>query len=57
MLKKGQDPSLIITSTGKLKYGAELLPDLTDALSFDDTLDIYSYTSKNLLADAPKSAV
>lgn len=57
VLKKGQDPSLIITSTGKLKYGAELLPDLTDALSFDDTLDIYSYTSKNLLADAPKSAV
>jgi hypothetical protein len=50
VLKKGADPSLKINSAGKLTYGAELLPDLTDALSFSDVLDIYNYESENLLA-------
>ncbi len=48
-LARGNAPSLTVESSGTLKYGAGILQVLTDSLSFSDELEIYNYTSDNLL--------
>jgi hypothetical protein len=44
----GYDPSLTFSSSGVLSYGAGILQAFTDSLTFDDEVEIYSYTSDNL---------
>jgi hypothetical protein len=50
-LAKGSDPSLTLTSSGTLSYGAGILQVLTDSLSFNDELEIYTYKTGNLWSE------
>lgn len=47
---KGANPSLTLSSSGILGYGAGILPSITSALTFRDEFEIYSVTTDNLLA-------
>ena len=47
-LQSGYDPSLTFRSSGVLSFGAGILQAFTDSLTFDDKVEIYSYTSDNL---------
>lgn len=59
VVQKGQDPSATVNSTGDITYGAGILDTVFPFLDYQGSLQVYSYTSPNLLgggsSDAPVS--
>jgi hypothetical protein len=58
-VQKGQDPSATVNSIGDITYGAGILDTVFPFLDYQGSLQVYSYTSPNLLgggsSDAPVS--
>jgi hypothetical protein len=55
-VQKGQDPSATVNSTGNITYGAGILDTLFPSLEYQGSLQVYSYTSPNLLGGGTSSS-
>lgn len=54
-VQKGQQPSATVNSTGNITYGAGILDTIFPFLDYQGSLQVYSYTSPNLLGGGTSS--